>query len=116
MRASIARALVTKPRLLLMDEPFAALDELTRMKLDHELLRLWDQQRWTVLFVTHSIFEAVYLASRVVVMRDRPGAIAADFAVDLPYPRQPELRLDPAYQRLCLRASQALQQPDGAAP
>lgn len=114
MRVSIARALVTRPGLMLLDEPFAALDELTRTKLDQELLRLWARERWTVLFVTHSVFEAVFLATRIVVMRNRPGAVAADIAVDLPFPRVPELRLDPAYQRLCLQVSAELQRVAGS--
>jgi NitT/TauT family transport system ATP-binding protein len=97
MRVSIARALVTNPRLLLMDEPFAALDEMTRLKLNDDLLRLWAAQRWTVVFVTHSVYESVYLSSRVVVMAARPGRLVADLRVDAPYPRDAEFRLSPDY-------------------
>ena len=87
MRVSIARALATRPRLLLMDEPFAALDEMTRDRMNEELLRLRGEQDWTVLFVTHSVEEAVFLSSRVIVLSPHPGRIAHDVAVDLPYPR-----------------------------
>ena len=87
MRVSIARALVTRPKLLLMDEPFAALDEITRFRLNNDLLRLWRGQRWTVIFVTHSVFELVYLSSRVVVMAARPGRVVADLPIDYPFPR-----------------------------
>ena len=87
MRVSIARALVTRPQLLLMDEPFAALDEITRLKLNDDLLRLWQSQSWTVVFVTHSVYESVYLSQRIVVMAARPGRIVAELPVDAPYPR-----------------------------
>ena len=109
MRASIARALVTRPQVLLMDEPFAALDEITRARLNDDLLRLWRAQGFTVLFVTHSVFEAVYLSQRVLVIRARPGRLIADLAVDLPYPRTAELRLSPAYAERCRAASAALE-------
>jgi NitT/TauT family transport system ATP-binding protein len=108
MRASIARALVTRPRVLLMDEPFAALDEITRARLNDDLLALWRAQGFTVVFVTHSVFEAVYLSERVLIMSSRPGQVIADLQVDLPYPRHPGLRLDPTYAELCRRASAAL--------
>ena len=108
MRVSIARATVTKPSLLLMDEPFAALDELTRFRLNDDLLALWKQNRWTVVFVTHSIREAVFLAERVVVLSPRPGRIVADIAVDLP-DRSPGVRLSHAFADQCARVSAALE-------
>jgi len=93
MRVSIARGLVTQPNLLLMDEPFGALDEITRNRLDADLLRLWQQQNLTVVFVTHSIAEAVYLSQRVVVMAARPGRVVEQVRIDEPYPRGPEFRV-----------------------
>jgi len=99
MRASLARALVTEPRLLLLDEPFAALDELTRMSLDDELRRLWREAGLTVLFVTHSIAEAAYLAERVVVLSRRPARIVLDHRVALPAERSAALRAEPAFAR-----------------
>jgi len=99
MRASLARALVTEPRLLLLDEPFAALDELTRMALDDELRRLWREAGLTVLFVTHSIAEAAYLAERVVVLSRRPGRVVLDHALALPAERSAALRAEPAFAR-----------------
>ena len=97
MRASLARALVTEPRLLLLDEPFAALDELTRMALDDELRRLWREAGLTVLFVTHSIAEAAYLAERVVVLSRRPAQMVLDHRVALPAERTAALRAEPAF-------------------
>ena len=108
MRVSIARALVTAPRILLMDEPFAALDEITRHKLNDDLLRLWEQQKFTAVFVTHSVFESVYLSQRIVVMAARPGRIIADLAVDAPYPRDELFRTSADYGRLCRVASDTL--------
>ena len=107
MRVSIARAIVTAPRLLLMDEPFAALDEFTRFKLNDDLIALWQKNRWTVIFVTHSIREAVFLSERVIVMSPRPGRIVAEEAIDLPS-RQADVRLSHAFTDQCARISQAL--------
>jgi NitT/TauT family transport system ATP-binding protein len=108
MRVSIARALVTKPRILLMDEPFAALDEITRHKLNDDLLRLWAEQRFTAIFVTHSVFESVYLSQRIVVMAARPGRVMADLQVDAAYPRDDEFRTSADYARLCRVTSETL--------
>jgi len=109
MRVSIARALVTRPRLLLMDEPFAALDEITRFKLNDELLGLWQKFGWTIVFVTHSVFESVYLSERIAVMTARPGRVFAEVAVAAPYPRTDSFRMSPAYNEYCRQASEALQ-------
>lgn len=97
MRASLARALVTHPELLLLDEPFGALDELNRQRLNEELLDLWAEQGWTGIGVTHSVHEAVFLSSRVLVMTPGPGRIAFDRRIDLPYPRTGALLEEPAY-------------------
>ncbi|MGH7321851.1 MAG: ABC transporter ATP-binding protein [Candidatus Rokuibacteriota bacterium] len=113
MRASIARALVTRPQLLLMDEPFAALDEITRTRLNDDLLALWAGQRWTVVFVTHSIFESVYLSQRIVVMAARPGRVVADIPIDALYPRDESFRTSAAYNEYCRRVSAALRQAMG---
>jgi NitT/TauT family transport system ATP-binding protein len=110
MRASIARALITAPQLLLMDEPFAALDEIARFKLNDDLLQMWRTLQTTVIFVTHSVFESVYLASRVVVMTGRPGRVFTELAIDAPYPRDENFRTSAEYAGLCRRASAALAQ------
>ncbi|MCF6233490.1 MAG: ABC transporter ATP-binding protein [Rhodobacteraceae bacterium] len=109
MRVSIARALVTRPKLLLMDEPFAALDEITRSKLNDDLLTLWQQLNWTVIFVTHSVFESAYLSNRIVVMASRPGRVVADINVDAPYPRRgDDFRNSAEYNAYCSQTSLAL--------
>ena len=108
MRVSIARALVTRPRLLLMDEPFAALDEITRFKLNNDLLDIWQKARCTVIFVTHSIYESVYLSNRIVVFAARPGRGVGELAVDAPYPRGNAFRLTPDYTRHCAAVSDLL--------
>jgi NitT/TauT family transport system ATP-binding protein len=108
MRVSIARALVLRPPLLLMDEPFAALDEITRLKLNDDLLRLKTELGATIVFVTHSVYESVYLSSRVAVMAARPGRVVSQIAVDAPTPRGEEFRATPAYAERCRAASQAL--------
>jgi len=105
MRASIARALVTRPDLLLMDEPFGALDEFTRQRLDGELAALWADRRLTVVFVTHSIYEAVFLSTRVAVMGPRPGRIIADIPLDEPFPRSDEFRVSTRFARRCRQLS-----------
>jgi len=108
MRVSIARALVTDPEILLMDEPFAALDEITRFKLNDDLLQTWDAMRTTIVFVTHSVFESVYLANRILVMAARPGRISTEVVIDTPYPRGRSFRTSPEYVGFCRRASEAL--------
>ena len=99
MRVSIARALVTKPRLLLMDEPFVALDEITRQRLNDDLMRVKDLTGATVIFVTHNVFEAVFLSSRIVVMSVRPGRILEEITVSTPYPRSSDYRVSPDFTR-----------------
>jgi len=115
MRVSIARALVTDPPLLLMDEPFAALDEITRFRLNNDLLELWRAVGHTVIFVTHSVFESVYLSSRIIVMTPRPGRVFTELAVDAPYPRDESFRTSAEYALHCRVTSQALSRAMGGA-
>ncbi|MEC9431387.1 MAG: ABC transporter ATP-binding protein [Pseudomonadota bacterium] len=108
MRVSIARAMVTKPRLILMDEPFAALDEITRFKLNNDLLAMRAKLNCTVIFVTHSVFESVFLSDRIVVMAARPGRVIAELNVDEPYPRTETFRTSAEYAAQCRATSDAL--------
>jgi len=110
MRVSLARALVTDPDILLMDEPFAALDEITRFRLNNDLLSLWRNLRKTVIFVTHSVFESVYLSQRIVVMTPRPGRVFAEIAIPAPYPRDERFRTSADYAGFCRLVSEALGQ------
>ena len=108
MRVSIARAMVTHPRLILMDEPFAALDEITRHKLNNDLLELKARVGCTVIFVTHSVWESVFLSDRIVVMAARPGRVIREIAIDEAYPRSEEFRTSPEYAAHCRATSEAL--------
>jgi NitT/TauT family transport system ATP-binding protein len=113
MRASLARSLVLKPRVFLFDEPFGALDEITRGRLNAELLALFQHEGFAALFITHSITEAVYLSTRVAVMSPRPGRIVGEFDVPFPYPRNPDLRYEPAFATLAGEVSHALRETHG---
>ncbi|GAA4537337.1 ABC transporter ATP-binding protein [Pseudonocardia xishanensis] len=108
MRVSLARALVADPDLALFDEPFGALDEITRLQMQTELQKLFQLKRFAGLFITHSVSEAVYLSTRVLVMSGRPGRIVAEIAVPFPYPRPPELRYEPEFAELTGQVSHAL--------
>jgi NitT/TauT family transport system ATP-binding protein len=110
MRVSIARALATNPRLLLMDEPFAALDEMSRDRLNEELLRLRAEQRWTAVFVTHSVAEAVFLSTKIIVWASSPGRVTAVLPIDLPQPRTAALRDSSEFDALVMRVSRALRE------
>jgi NitT/TauT family transport system ATP-binding protein len=107
MRASIARALISNPRVLLLDEPFAALDEITRDHMNEELLRLQREQGWTVLFVTHSVAEAVFLSNRILLLAPHPGRLAANITVDLPAPRNANTRASEAFDQKVIEVSRA---------
>ena len=108
MRCSLARTLTLRPPIMMFDEPFGAVDEITREHLNEETLRLFEQEGFAGLFITHSIPEAVFMSTRVLVMSARPGRIVADFAVPFPYPRDPELRFDPEFAALSGEVSRAL--------
>jgi NitT/TauT family transport system ATP-binding protein len=108
MRVSIARALASSPRVLLLDEPFAALDEMTRDRLNEELLRLRQEQNWTVLFVTHSVAEAVFLSDRILVLAPHPGRLAHDLPIHLSAPRRAETRASAEFDRTIAEVSRTL--------
>jgi NitT/TauT family transport system ATP-binding protein len=110
MRVSVARALATTPRLLLMDEPFGALDEMTRDRLNEELLRLRSEQNWTAVFVTHSVAEAVFLSNRIIVLAASPGRIAQEIPINLPFPRNSATRESVEFESLVTQVSRALRE------
>ena len=110
MRVSIARALVNQPNLMLMDEPFGALDDMTRTKLNSDLLDLWQQQKWTIIFVTHNIYEAVFLSNRVIFMGNSPGRVAGEIKIDAPYPRDDDFRNSNIYNEYCREISNYFKQ------
>ncbi|MEM7793624.1 MAG: ABC transporter ATP-binding protein [Cyanobacteria bacterium P01_C01_bin.118] len=113
MRVSIARALVTKPQILFMDEPFGALDEMTRSRLNSDLLQLWEKKKWTVLFVTHNIYEAIYLSTQVVVMAASPGRIITKIPIEASYPRMESFRTSPQFNHYCREIMAALSDETG---
>jgi NitT/TauT family transport system ATP-binding protein len=108
MRVSLARSLVLQPDLFLFDEPFGAVDEMTRERLNDEVLQLFVARRFAALFVTHSVTEAVYLSSRVIVMSPRPGRVLGDFTVPFDYPRQPQLRFSDEFAHIAAQVSRCL--------
>ncbi len=108
MRASLARSLVLEPEVFLFDEPFGAVDEITRERLNDEVISLFVRKKFAALFITHSISEAVFLSTRVLVMSARPGHIVGEFTVPFAYPRPPELRFDPSFAELSGEISHAL--------
>ena len=108
MRVSIARALATSPEILLMDEPFAALDEINRFKLNNDLLAIWREHRFSVIFVTHSVYESVYLSSRIVGMAARPGRVIDQIVIDEPHPRGEEFRTSSRYNQHCVAVQRSL--------
>ena len=110
MRVALARALVTRPAILLLDEPFAALDDILRQQLNEELLRIWQAQGWAALFVTHNVAEAVFLSSRILVMSSHPGTIVESIEVPFDYPRLPAIRGDERFTRLTLQIGRALRE------
>lgn len=116
MRVSIARALSLSPQLLLLDEPFGALDEMTREHLNEELLAIRQRQAWTALFVTHSVAEAVFLSNRVIVMAANPGRIHADISIDLPFPRTAALRVSPVFHHFVDEVTKTLRAAETADP
>ena len=109
MRVSIARALATRPSVILMDEPFASLDEITRFKLNNDLLELKEKTGCTIIFVTHSVFESVFLSRRIAVVSSRPGQVIRELEIDAPYPRSEKFRTSGEYLQYCNAASAALQ-------
>lgn len=113
MRVSLARAFVTDPHVMLLDEPFAALDDILRQQLNEELQRIWWQRKWTGLFVTHNVSEAVFMSQRVLVMSRRPGRFIADISVPFDYPRRAELRAEAEFAKLCGEVSRQLRQAAG---
>ncbi|MGC4073034.1 MAG: ABC transporter ATP-binding protein [Nibricoccus sp.] len=115
MRVSLARALTLSPSLLLLDEPFGALDEMTRQHLNEELLAIRARETWTAFFVTHSVAEAVFLSSRILVFAANPGRLHAEIRIDLPFPRTAETRQSPEYLRLVAEVTRTLRSVESAA-